>query len=872
MKKITQLENSRRLALAWYGNCETECEDYDLMATENEVMVSLVDHIYEIKGSDSSMPIYYSAYTDHIHDTGVTPTLTHLKCGRAYYIVLKKGTSEFKIAGLECTDSETMDDPIRRLTSECPTESTPTPTKTKTPTPTKTKTPTPTNTKTLTNTKTPTKTETPTKSKTLTKTPTQSKSESYEAGPEPKFTIAGNISENYIEYDATRQETTKTLTLSGKENLESLTMKVKTFNTDALSAWTYNGSALEDATDYNILNADTLDFVLSNTLLASENADKNFNIQLEFTGVGSSKTPLGENLFDPLIKSKTLSALIYDKKVSASDITLTQNNQTNIINISSTLSHTKLERSLHKWSVQKQQTGEYVTISGDDFSDNIQTTSGSASLTLDSNNIDIGRWFPINLKLQAHGEHETDQDSSYETFYNSGVNYAKVGQTTSLVEKTKSISIESSFNLTNVSMVDGESSIFSISQQETMSPNVSELPNPSTGVDVGITKAWLRKVELLNITATGTQEEQITTKAAWQMDKGEGYSAIPTDFPIDISDISSLKFRLAAGTEAGEYNLNASFKAYRVADDSPISITLNLNGKIIATEGPLVIEDLWIGFAKVDASAWSFSEFYEARGAESEAFAFELDAVSGYNQAAAAASKPKIGTGSGETMIVTQDMIDGILFMQMFLVNPWTANSKPSIEPLSLLKGAPIVKDGETFTIHYTADYSYTKFTIIDENFTTESFDFASLISHALIVKSTEKPSLSDGTTPNQIFESAFNIPNEMSLVCDNEWNYDSDKSYLVFDGNKPHRFTGSYSTEHEAKNSGITARDENKSPWLGAKMSMAANGANTFDSKGGANEALKIKEFYFIEKITATDSEPTRIKFGDGSPKGTHC
>ena len=96
MKKIQQLENSRRLALAWYGNCEVECEDYDLMATENEQMVSLVDHIYEIKGSDSSMPIYYSAYTDHIHDTGVTPTLTHLKCGRAYYIVLKKEMQNLK--------------------------------------------------------------------------------------------------------------------------------------------------------------------------------------------------------------------------------------------------------------------------------------------------------------------------------------------------------------------------------------------------------------------------------------------------------------------------------------------------------------------------------------------------------------------------------------------------------------------------------------------------------------------------------------------------------------------------------------------------------------------------------------------------------
>ena len=79
-----------------------------------------------------------------------------------------------------------------------------------------------------------------------------------------------------------------------------------------------------------------------------------------------------------------------------------------------------------------------------------------------------------------------------------------------------------------------------------------------------------------------------------------------------------------------------------------------------------------------------------------------------------------------------------------------------SIEPLDDLVGATIVKDGETFKILYTADYNYTKFTIIDENFTTESFDFAPLISHVLIVKSTSKPTLSDGDTPSEILETAF--------------------------------------------------------------------------------------------------------------------
>ena len=334
-----------------------------------------------------------------------------------------------------------MDDPVRRLTSECPAEFTPTPTKTKTKTPTptatKTKTPTETNTKTKTKTETPTKTKTPSKSK----TPTPSKSESYVQGPEPKYSISGNIAESYTEYDASRQETTGTLTLSGKENLESLTMKVKTSTTDALSAWTYNGSALEENTDYDILDADTLDFVLSNTLLASETSNKNFNITLEFTGVGSSKSADGSDLYQPVVKTKTISATIYDKKLSATNLSVGTSSSTNKANASSSLSHTKLNRSLHKWMVQKQQTGDYELISGEDFGDNVLTANGNAQLTLDLDNVDVANWFPINLKLQARGDHETDQSKSYETFYNSGTNYDDVGQVTPLIEKTASIEI-----------------------------------------------------------------------------------------------------------------------------------------------------------------------------------------------------------------------------------------------------------------------------------------------------------------------------------------------------------------------------------------------------------------------------------------------
>ncbi len=127
---------------------------------------------------------------------------------------------------------------------------------------------------------------------------------------------------------------------------------------------------------------------------------------------------------------------------------------------------------------------------------------------------------------------------------------------------------------------------------------------------------------------------------------------------------------------------------------------------------------------------------------------------------------------------------------------------------------------------------------------------------------------MSDGDTPSEIFESAFNVPNEVSLVCGDEWNYDTAQTYLLFKGNKDHKFNGVWnSTDDLASNSGLKTRGEDKSPWLGAKMSMSANGQNMIDSKGASNEALKITEFYF-----AKSEDDSKIKFGDGNPKGSHC
>ena len=79
-----------------------------------------------------------------------------------------------------------------------------------------------------------------------------------------------------------------------------------------------------------------------------------------------------------------------------------------------------------------------------------------------------------------------------------------------------------------------------------MLPNVvSPAPDPSDGVQIGLTKAFLKSVTLTSIVGTGTTEEQATAKGAWEMDKGSGYAPLPDD-GTDISNLNNVKFRLAA--------------------------------------------------------------------------------------------------------------------------------------------------------------------------------------------------------------------------------------------------------------------------------------------------------------------------------------
>ena len=109
MKTLQQNTEYKTIGLGWYGLCHEEdgyiCEDFTLEQSNEQVQK--IDHVYEVSGDDSSRAVFYSTYANHVHGDDVVNSLTSLKCGRAYYVVLKKGNEELDIPGFFFTDSKT---------------------------------------------------------------------------------------------------------------------------------------------------------------------------------------------------------------------------------------------------------------------------------------------------------------------------------------------------------------------------------------------------------------------------------------------------------------------------------------------------------------------------------------------------------------------------------------------------------------------------------------------------------------------------------------------------------------------------------------------------------------------------------------------
>ena len=595
MDKIDQLINSKRIALGWYGICEEDCVTYDLTHTDNQVEVNKIDHVYEINGTDSSRPVFYSTYAEHSHGDGITQSMTKLHCGRAYYVVLKKGEETLHIPGFEFTDSNTNDDLTRRVTSECPPEWTPTPTHT----PSYTATPSPT--------------------------------ETWKAGPQNTLTKGGNITKTYTEYDV-NPTTLEGTTHIESTNTESLTMVA----TGATDAWTYKGVDLSTSPyDLDVDQKVDLAFTLNSDLLAGNGSNKEYKVTLTFTSVASEKDSDDEQLYQDETKTIILTGTVRDRKVTVGhNFTISANSKTNTFSVGGTIAHTHCPNSLYKWTTQKTDAPDATKTIIEDFGDTELTVGGNkpVSFNLDletqehlafftSVSDDItSEKFKAYFTLSAYGIHETVRDTNYETYQGSGENYLIEGQVTPIDSHMD----DGGYEVFHPDFfIQGETNtgtraakIYTLNDSVTMSPGATTSSVSSPGLQAVLVRHWVKEATLIEVTAQDSSHA--SSLDAWEMTdlsnvpdvEASSVSWLPASSESNanknVMDVANFDFRLKSGlTEADNYNIKATFKGTTIKGHD-ITITLNLNGEIIATPGPLIINDLWISFAKVDPQAWYF--------------------------------------------------------------------------------------------------------------------------------------------------------------------------------------------------------------------------------------------------------------------------
>ena len=298
-------------------------------------------------------------------------------------------------------------------------------------------------------------------------------------------------------------------------------------------------------------------------------------------------------------------------------------------------------------------------------------------------------------------------------------------------------------------------------------------------------------------------------------------------------------------------------------------------------DSPLVIDNLWIAFARNDADITQHSDFYEVRGSEAETIRVDFDNLVFYNMMIPQCPNPPfnisdedcakpISTEGGGKFDATKQVPGD--------VKPY--NSLPDGLEHANLHDAGISKDDDTGVVYVevVSKFGYTKFEIIDDSFVnsiaTEQQGsggaFLSQISHIMLVKSDSKPTYGqDGYS--DVLATAFNFPNEMVLKCGEIENYDISESEhgedtakkqatLTFNLGPAGLVKYNHTGEDDVFDVQQKTDGQDDKEWYGA--------SNCFVSQGGGNDLGSggkipgnVVEFYFIRNDGETPS--TKIEFG---------
>jgi len=833
MEELSQLPNSKRIALGWYGRCE--CDDYDLTSDDNKVEVGKIDHIYEINGSDTSRPIFYSTYADHVHGDTITQSLTTLKCGRAYYVVLKKGNAKLNIPSFEFTDSNTTES--KRLIDMC-----------------------------------------------------------FEEGPAPELSLGGEFDKQYREYEVGVTGLETELTIVHK-NIDLLTMNISGPAT-AWEYTIGDGAKLQlNAGDTNLDITPSpikITFYFKDGLQAGNNVHKLYDITIKLSGQASSKDTDGETpLYANASKSKVFKGKVFDRILKYNKSSVVLNDQKNTVKVPVDLVHTYTKLSNSKWTYKDVDAMNFNAVNKGgspvvfDLENVTFNETKDISLELDCNEAPASNWvYPVELGVESHGIHETNPTTNYKKL--DGNDYAKLGQITDKINASETLNLVPSFSLTSTN---GSGSNRYITREYQLTQDGTG--GPSDAKTIGFTRKWIGSYAITQVNETDNASAwEINYNGEWEDLKGFGLDVnTPSKGPVKLFDIAdssnnaSVKFRLKADQAEGEYNCSIDFTAtpaftHKDKTNNDFKMNLELRGTITPAAGAKTYPDLWIGFLAQQQS--HFSKYWKVLGYEGKTYDVEFSNLTSYNNVAGALSCVAVTTKSGYTPCP---------LMQPYGPDDLKAVGFESLPPLATdengdpLPWPVIEKDGKTYG-QMTTSLDVTEFEIIDPNFATEIEAYKSaqqegggnlfnMATQVILLHSKEDPNNMSQTQLDELMAKSFRFDNGIKLNCgeDVEGKIQpgdpptSTSSALVFvvpteQGTASLTYAVPVNVESSPPVRG-------SGPWKNSLLHYYTNvGLSTVPNK---NDIATIQKFYFVKN---TGGGISNIKFSDNAenPSGGYC
>jgi hypothetical protein len=836
MEELSQLPNSKRIALGWYGRCE--CDDYDLTSEDNKVEVSKIDHIYEINGSDTSRPIFYSTYADHVHGDTITQSLTTLKCGRAYYVVLKKGNDKLNIPSFEFTDSNTTES--KRLIDMC-----------------------------------------------------------FEEGPAPELSLGGEFDKQYREYEVGVTGLETELLIVHK-NIDLLTMNISGPAT-AWQYTIGDGEKLQlNAGDTNLNITPSpikITFYFKDGLQAGNNVHKLYDITIKLSGQASSKKADGETpLYDNAIKSKVFKGKVFDRILKYNKSSVVLNDQENTVKVPVDLVHTYTKLSNSKWTFKDVNATNFNAVNkgGSDVVfdlDNVTfNDSKDISLELNCNEAPASNWvYPVELGVESYGIHETDPNTNYKKL--NGDDYAKLGQITDKINTSETLNLVPSFSLTSTS---GSGSNRFITREYQLTQDGTG--GPSDPKAIGFTRKWIGSYAITQVNNTDNAAAwEINYNGEWEDLEGFGLDVnTPSKGPVKLFDIAdssnnspSVKFRLKADQAEGEYNCSIDFTAtpaftHKDKNNNDFKMNLELRGTVTPAAGAKTYPDLWIGFLSQQQS--HFSKYWKVLGYEGKTYDVEFSKISLYNMIV---DNPEVDCEKATTdsgYIPCGDL-------QPYGPEDLEAVGFESLPPLATdengdpLPWPVIEKDGKTYG-QMTTSLDVTEFEITDPNFATEIEEYKNaqqegggnkfnMATQAILLHSKEDPNNMTQTQLDTLMAKSFRFDNGIKLNCGNDVEGNIQPKEASTSTSSEMRFivptsTGTATLSYEVPVNYETFLQVRESgQWKNCLLFYYSNvGLSTVPN---TNDIATIQKFYFVKN---TGGDISNIKFSDNAdnPSGGYC